>query len=255
MTTQTLPRTQLQEQLTRLRRRAAERGMAALLPEELLALAVAIATKGSRTDWDQVTTRLWETFAAVPALLDADPAALRRAGAPPSVVELLQVVRVLGRDGLHARSTPKLQVREPASVFHSFRARFAGTLHEEFYCVYLDGRNRVLREVLVSRGSLTASLVHPREVFRNAIRAAAAAVILVHNHPSGDPSPSQEDSHLTRRLAQVGELVGIPVLDHVIVGADRFFSFRDTGFLEPGGPYAPGSRHAPCDRPSEDGTT
>ena len=98
----------------------------------------------------------------------------------------------------------------------------------------LDSRHRVIRSVLTSQGTLTASLVHPREVFRPALREAAAALVLVHNHPSGDPSPSSEDREITRRLAQAGVLLGIPVLDHVIVADRGYASLREEGDLPPG---------------------
>ena len=91
----------------------------------------------------------------------------------------------------------------------------------------LDGKNRVQGEVNVSEGSLTAALVHPREVFAPAIRAAAAALVLVHNHPSGDPTPSAEDLAITQRLRQAGELVGIRVLDHVVIGRGRWASMAE----------------------------
>jgi DNA repair protein RadC len=103
-------------------------------------------------------------------------------------------------------------------------------LRKEVFCVLLlDAKHRKLREARISEGSLTASIVHPREVFAPAVRESAAALILVHNHPSGDPSPSPEDVELTRRLRQAGEIVGIRVLDHVIVGAEHHFSFVDAG--------------------------
>jgi DNA repair protein RadC len=95
--------------------------------------------------------------------------------------------------------------------------------------VPLDTKNRVLGFHVVSVGSLGASLVHPREVFKIAILANAASVILVHNHPSGDPEPSAEDRRVTERLKEAGELVGIPVLDHVVIGDGRYVSFTDRG--------------------------
>jgi DNA repair protein RadC len=98
----------------------------------------------------------------------------------------------------------------------------------------LDRKNRIMREVMISQGSLTASVVHPREVFNPAIRDSAAAVICVHNHPSGDPQPSQEDRALTARLVEAGRLLGIQVLDHVIVGRDTYMSFADEGLLDNG---------------------
>ncbi len=96
----------------------------------------------------------------------------------------------------------------------------------------LDGKNCVMREDLVSEGILTASLVHPREVFAPAIREAAAGIVLIHNHPSGDPEPSPEDLEVTRRLCAVGELIGIRVLDHVVIGDGRYVSFLERGLLD-----------------------
>jgi DNA repair protein RadC len=101
---------------------------------------------------------------------------------------------------------------------------------ESFYAVLLTGRNRVMAKVRVSQGSLASSIVHPREAFRSAVREAAAAIIFVHNHPSGDPTPSPEDRAITQRLRRAGELMGIPVLDHVVVGRGRYFSFADSGW-------------------------
>ena len=102
---------------------------------------------------------------------------------------------------------------------------------EEFHLLALDTRSRVLRDVLVTRGLLDSSLVHPREVFRAAISEAAAGIILVHNHPSGDPTPSAEDRAVTRQLVAAGQLLDLPVYDHVIVAGDRFVSFATAGLL------------------------
>ncbi len=102
---------------------------------------------------------------------------------------------------------------------------------EAFFVLFLDQKHNLIGIEMISLGSLTASLVHPREVFRPAIRAGAAAIAFVHNHPSGDPTPSMEDISLTRRLKQAGELIGIWVIDHVIVGDQRYSSFADDGLL------------------------
>ncbi len=120
-------------------------------------------------------------------------------------------------------------VRGPEDVFRHFHPTLRDAPHEHFLVVLLDGRHRVLREVLTSQGTLTASLVHPREVFRPALREGAAALIVVHNHPSGDPSPSPEDREVTRRLARAGQLLGIPLLDHVVVAERGFRSLREEG--------------------------
>jgi len=103
---------------------------------------------------------------------------------------------------------------------------------ERFRAMFLDTRHQVISAPdEISKGTLNASLVHPREVFKAAIKATAAAVLLVHNHPSGDPTPSKEDLALTARMKQAGDLVGIPVLDHLIIGDGRFVSLKDKGLL------------------------
>jgi len=94
----------------------------------------------------------------------------------------------------------------------------------------LDNKHRKLRDVMVSKGSLTASIVHPRDVFAQVVRHSAAAIIFVHNHPSGDPTPSKEDIEITRRLREAGEMMGVRVLDHVVVGKGRYVSFVDDGY-------------------------
>jgi len=108
-------------------------------------------------------------------------------------------------------------------------SRLASAKREVFVVLLLDARHHLIKRVTVSVGSLNASIVHPREVFRPAIFAAAASLILVHNHPSGDPEPSEEDVSITRRLIDVGEIIGIGVLDHVIIARDGCVSFRARG--------------------------
>jgi DNA repair protein RadC len=120
-------------------------------------------------------------------------------------------------------------------VYLSLAPRLRDFRREVFVVVLLDGRNRKMEEVRVSEGSLSASIVHPREVFLPAVRASAAAILVVHNHPSGDPRPSPEDREVTHRLAQAGDLLGIRLLDHVIVGETSYWSFADEGALRPPG--------------------
>ncbi len=105
---------------------------------------------------------------------------------------------------------------------------------ETFLCLHLDCKNTIKALQVVSIGSLGSSLVHPREVFRSAILNGAAAVIFAHNHPSGDPAPSDEDLDITRRLCEVGKLIGIRCLDHIIIGQGRYFSFADQGLMSGG---------------------
>lgn len=124
---------------------------------------------------------------------------------------------------------PDLSTPEAAARF--LLPRYGPRPVETFGLLALDVRRRLRREAVVSVGCLTSSLVHPREVFQEAVTSRAAALILFHNHPSGDPEPSAEDVGLTRRLAQAGQLMGIEVLDHLVLGAGRFVSLKERGVL------------------------
>lgn len=122
-------------------------------------------------------------------------------------------------------------VRSPGDVVAVFAPRLQDLPVEEFHVAILDAQHRLERDVLITRGLLDASLVHPREVFREAIAERAAAVVLVHNHPSGDPTPSAEDRLVTQQLVAAGRLLDIPVHDHIIIGRGRYTSFAEAGLL------------------------
>ncbi len=121
--------------------------------------------------------------------------------------------------------------RSPADTARYLLPRYSLRPVETFGLLALDVRRRLKHEAVVSVGCLTASLVHPREVFREAVAARAAALVLFHNHPSGDPEPSAEDLSLTRRLVSAGTLLGIEVLDHLVLGAGRFVSLKERGIV------------------------
>jgi DNA repair protein RadC len=125
-------------------------------------------------------------------------------------------------------STP---IRSPKDVVSAFAHRLEDLPVEEFHVAILDAQHRLERDVTVTRGILNSSLVHPREVFREAIAERAAAIILVHNHPSGDPTPSADDRNVTDQLVAAGRLLDIPVHDHVIIGRGRYTSFAEAGLL------------------------
>jgi len=119
----------------------------------------------------------------------------------------------------------------PRQVFDYFHHEFRDCRKEYFLILLLDGKNRIIRRVQISEGSLNQSIVHPREVFSPAVRESAAAIILVHNHPTGDPAPSPEDLAITRRLREAGEIMGIKVLDHIVIGDGDFTSFVERGLM------------------------
>jgi DNA repair protein RadC len=149
---------------------------------------------------------------------------------PTKAARLVAAFEIGTRLSLEAR--PALpRIREPEDIVRRFSARLRDLQVEEFHLLALDSQSRVLREVLVTRGLLNSSLVHPREVFRPAIAEAAAGIIVVHNHPSGDPTPSAEDRAVTRQLVAAGQLLDLPLYDHVIIAGDRFTSFAASGLL------------------------
>jgi DNA repair protein RadC len=158
------------------------------------------------------------------------PPEIRQYGFTTGAVEKLGAVFEIAKRYGEEEFVPGAPFRGSHDVYAHFRERLAAEVVEHFYLVLLDNKHRKLRDVKVSQGSLTSSVVHPREVYLAAIRHSAAAVVFVHNHPSGDPTPSAEDLALTRRLREVGEIVGVRVLDHIIVGAGRYVSFVDDGY-------------------------
>jgi DNA repair protein RadC len=117
-------------------------------------------------------------------------------------------------------------------VYAYYHQRLRDLKKEVFYCAMLDAKNRISKDCCVSEGTLTNSLIHPREAFKNAIKESAASVIFVHNHPSGDPRPSSEDIIVTERLRNAGEIVGIKVLDHVIIGDNNYTSMMEEGYIK-----------------------
>jgi DNA repair protein RadC len=147
----------------------------------------------------------------------------------PSMALRWEAVVELARRALSAPASRPEPFRSGADVFARYRFLLADAPVEMFLSVLLDVKHRPLREDRVSAGILDGSLIHPREVFVAAVRERAAAVILVHNHPSGDPSPSDQDREVTRRLRSAGGILGIPVIDHVILGDGAFYSFREEG--------------------------
>ena len=159
-----------------------------------------------------------EELCAVPGVGEAKAAALKAA------IEL-------GKRALAGPLTKGVKITSSRDLFTHYHPTLRDLRHEVFKVVLLDAKHAIMRDATVSEGSLTLSIVHPREVFTLAVKESAAAVIFLHNHPSGDPTPSQEDRVLTARLVSAGEVLGIRVLDHLVVGDGRYVSFADQGWL------------------------
>jgi DNA repair protein RadC len=208
------------------------KGAHALTETELLAIILRngnASTGESAVDHARILLNQFGGLGGIEASSASEIAAVKGIG-PAKVAQLKASLEIGKRIGSQKWETGQ-PLRSAEDVYQHFRENLGRAKRELFYVVLLNNKNRKMREVKVSEGSLTASLVHPREVFNPVIRDSAAGVIFVHNHPSGDPAPSPEDIDITKRLKEVGDVMGVRVLDHVVIGHDRFFSFNDKGML------------------------
>ena len=123
----------------------------------------------------------------------------------------------------------QIKVYSSESIFNYYKDKLSDKLQEYFYCVYLDTKNHIIKDKLLFIGTINQSLVHPREVFKEAYLLSATSIICIHNHPSGNVNPSNNDIIITKQLKEVGKLLGINVLDHLIIGKDSYYSFNDNG--------------------------
>jgi DNA repair protein RadC len=210
------------------RERLAQLGPSALSSRELLAAVLGTGARGASAlvVADELLGSGLHSLASR-SLHDLERVrGLGRAKAARLLAALELGARLASDGGGGARS-----LQSPGETARYLLPRYASRPVETFGLLALDARHRLRREAVVSVGCLTASLVHPREVFQEAVVSRAAALVLFHNHPSGDPEPSAEDLALTRRLAAAGSLMGIEVLDHLVLGAGRYVSLKERGVL------------------------
>ena len=214
------------------REKLLKRGPEALTDAELLALILRTGDAASKRSALDMGRELLQEFGDLRSLAAASTADICRIkGTGPAKAACLRAALELANRVKARRLEKSERYTSPQQVFEHYHFSFRDRRKEYFLALLLDGKNRIIREVQVSEGSLNQSIVHPREVFSQAVRESAAAVILVHNHPTGDPTPSREDMEITRRLREAGELMGIKVLDHIIIGDDAFLSFVSQGLM------------------------
>jgi DNA repair protein RadC len=198
------------------RERLRASGVASLSSAELVALLLGTGTAGRGAA--DVALELLTVTGGLTALARAAPAELTEIlGVGDARAARVTAAFELGRRAL-AETAPSGRMRGPADVAARLIPRFHGLMQEVFVVLALDARQHIVDEIEIGRGLLDGALVHPREVFRPLIRRGAAAAVLAHNHPSGDPTPSREDIDVTRRMCEAGELLGIPIIDHIVVG-------------------------------------
>ena len=214
------------------REKLLDKGADALTDTELLAIILRIGNASTGESAIDHARQLLSRFGGFKGIDEAGASELSSVkGIGPAKIAQIKACLEIGRRLGNHRWQAGQALRSSEDVFRHFRDNLEKEKREMFYVVLLNNKNKKIRDVKISEGSLTASLVHPREVYNPVIRESAAAVIFVHNHPSGDPAPSPEDIEITRRLKEVGDVMGVRVLDHVVIGHDRYFSFSDKGML------------------------
>ncbi len=210
------------------RERLARCGEKALSTTELLAIILGSGVGGESAL--AMAGRLLSTYDGLPGLARASFSELRaERGLGDAKTAQLKAALELGRRLLLATPEERLIIHSPSDVAQLLMAEMAHLDQEEFRVLYLDTRNRLLGSDMVYVGSLNASHIRVAEIFRDAIKRNCAAVVVAHNHPSGDPSPSHEDVEVTRQLIAAGNLLSIELLDHLIIGQQRFVSLRERG--------------------------
>ncbi|MGM0844079.1 MAG: RadC family protein [Bacillota bacterium] len=212
------------------RERMVQSGAASLSNQELLAIILRTGTKSESVL--QLSNRVLTTFEGFRLLKDAsleeitniNGIGLAKAVQIMAAVEIGRRIGNLAYDDRYAIRSP-----EDGANYVMNDMRFLS--QEHFVCLYLNTKNQVLHKQTIFIGSLNASIVHPREVFKEAFRRSAASIICIHNHPSGDPTPSREDIEVTKRLVECGKIIGIDVLDHLIIGEKKYVSLKEKGYL------------------------
>lgn len=213
------------------RERLLSEGPHALSDAQLL--AILLRTGSDQKNAVQLAIHLLDRFQALANLASLSVSELCSIrGIGTAKAAQLKAALELGRRSLAPSLSQRAKLISSQDVFNHFFPLLKHVKKEVFKIILLDQKNKVIRDVTVSEGSLTLTVVHPREVFNPAVRDSAASVIFLHNHPSGDPTPSPEDKEITRRLVAAGEVMGISVLDHVIIGDPDYFSFSDAGCLK-----------------------
>jgi DNA repair protein RadC len=213
------------------RERLRSSGPEALSGRELLAIVIGSGTEG-HSAVDVAAALLQSAGGSLRRLAGIGLTELQRTqGVGPATAARLAAALELGRRLAREGPADRVRIHGPRDVYERCAPSMRDLPQEEFRVLLMNTQHAITQEVVVTRGILDASMVHPREVFRAAIAENAAAIILTHNHPSGDPTPSAEDREVTRQLAAAGAVIGIPVLDHVVIGDARYVSFVEAGLL------------------------
>lgn len=217
--------------LERPRERAMDIGLENLSNEDLLAILLGSGT--SSCSVKEVALKLLSKLQTLSSLQDESIESLSslKGIGPVKALHLLACVE-LGKRVFMRSYQDHVRYTNPKDIYESIRYLFVGKKQECFYALYFNQKQELLERKLLFMGTVNRSVVHPREVFKEAYLLSASSVICIHNHPSGDVTPSMEDIRVTKALIEIGEMNGIPVLDHLIVSDDAYYSFREHGRME-----------------------
>jgi DNA repair protein RadC len=214
----------------RLRGRLLENGGDSLLDHELIEYLLTLAIP--RRDTKPLAKRLLHDFGGISGLLNADPASIGRVdGVGDTAVAALKIVQAASLRMLRVKASEAPILASWQSMLDYLRADMAHILIERVRLLHLNSKNMLIRDEVIAEGSVDQAAIHVREVIGRALQLGSSAIILVHNHPSGDPAPSRADITLTREIADAGRRLGIDVHDHVIIGAEGHSSMRAMGLL------------------------
>ncbi len=212
------------------RERLIQNGPASLSNHELIALLLRTGTKNESVL--QLSNRLLNKFDGLRLLKDASLTEITEVNGigAAKAVQVLAAVEI-GRRISNLVFEERYAIRSPEDAANYVMNDMRFLSQEHFVCLYLNTKNQILSKQTIFIGSLNASIVHPREVYKEAFRQSAASIICLHNHPSGDPAPSREDIDVTKRLAECGKIIGIEILDHIIIGEKKFVSLKEKGYI------------------------
>lgn len=212
------------------RERMLRYGAGVLSQTELLAILLRTGTRNESAI--HMAQRLLAEIGGIRGIMDLSLDELTKMkGIGPAKAVQIKAGIELGQRLAKARTPEARIIRSPRDAADQVMEELRYLQKEHFVCLFLNTKNHIIAQETLSVGSLNASIVHPREVFRAAIKCSSASIVCVHNHPSGDPSPSPEDIRMTDRLCRAGEIVGIDVLDHIVIGDGSFVSLKEQGLM------------------------
>ncbi|MEK5103697.1 DNA repair protein RadC [Cytobacillus sp. FSL M8-0252] len=212
------------------RERLMQSGPESLSNHELIAILLRTGTKNESVL--QLSNRLLTKFDGLRLLKDASLSEITEVkGIGQAKAIQIKAAVEIGRRMANLTFDERYSIRSPEDAANYVMNEMRFLSQEHFVCLYLNTKNQVLSKQTIFIGSLNASIVHPREVYKEAFRQSAASIICLHNHPSGDPTPSREDIDVTKRLTECGKIIGIDILDHIIIGEKKFVSLKEKGYI------------------------